>query len=64
MKAADITICFTENGYIIQQRKRGYDFINEWVAESEKTLLGVISDVVRKHWEDIAIEKKSKEISS
>jgi hypothetical protein len=43
----DICIAKAENGYVISQRKSGFDWTNTWVAESEKSLLDVISQIVR-----------------
>ena len=44
----DIVISRTTNGYIIEQRKTGYDSINRWVAESIDNLIDIISDICKK----------------
>jgi hypothetical protein len=53
-----ITIKFTENGYIIEQAKKGHNWTNRWVAESVQTLNLIIAQIVQKHWEDEIKRKK------
>ncbi len=50
----NIVITFTINGYIIEQNKKGFDWTNRWVAETNDSLIKVISDIVEKHWQEEA----------
>lgn len=48
----DIVITFAENGYIIKQRKKGYDWTNHWVAENTESLRNIITDRTKEYWNE------------
>ena len=48
----DIIISMTENGYLVEKQKPGYDWKNRWVAESIESLLKIIKELCEEEEEE------------
>lgn len=60
----DIIVENAINGYIIEQRKTGYDWINRWVAESIEQLCSIITTICKNHEEEEIAHREAQDLDS